>query len=180
MGFLSDRFRSLTSDTRPSISHPRPTPFTPNPPPFERPNTPEWKTFGKKRGIRGWMKERSRVFWIVLVLSLLLIVGVSTTLPLFFLTHHSQSHSLQIQESATNQLQGTTSQSKMPPLQVQGTTSQAQGTVIDHSFLVDIETAEDEPTRAAVIIQKTNVDHRIDLKSSKNWIILGLATRYPE
>jgi hypothetical protein len=162
MGFLSNWLTSLTSDTRPSISHPRPTPFTPNPQPFERPDTPERKTFGKKRGIRGWMKERSRVFWIVLVLSLLLIVGVGTALPLFFLTRHPQSHVLQTQESATNQLQGTTSQSGMLPLQLEGITSQAQGTTIDHSFLVDVETAEDEPTRAAVITLENNVDNRID------------------
>lgn len=148
MGFLSDRLTPLASDTRPSISRPLPTPFTPNPTPFERPDTPESKTFGKKRGLRGWMKERSRVFWIVLVLSLLLLAGVGTTVPLFLLRHHPETQTLQTQDAATSPPEMKTS----------------QGTTIDHSFLVDIDTAEDEPTRAAV----SKLKIKLTLESTEN------------
>ena len=116
----------MKSDNRPIISHPVPTTFNPNPPAYY--DIPLEKT-SKKLGLRGWINSRSRLFWVVAVLSLLLIVGLAISLPLFFLTRHVPSLAVQTPDQTETQ----NADMKVP-----------------HSFLIDIATAEDEKTREAV------------------------------
>ena len=158
MGILKDRIVFIASEARPSISHPCPTPFTPNPPLYERPVTPDWTTLGKESGFRRWINSKSRLFWVALGLSFLLIVGVATAVPLYLITHKTPSPPV-LQVSQASQSPTT------------------QDRAIAHSYLVDIQTAEDEPTRAAVISLNNFVDSRIEMQSSQNWIFQAFNTR---
>lgn len=129
MAILKSRSRDMKSHTLPVISHPVPATFTINPPTYY--DIPLETTSTKKLGLRGWIKSRSRSFWIVAALSLLLIVGLAISLPLFFRKRHVSS--LAVQSPETNQTQ-----------------TQNPENIVPHSFLIDIATAEDEDTRAAV------------------------------
>jgi hypothetical protein len=146
-GVMKNWMAFVTSDGRPSISTPRPQRFTPNPVTYARPDSPDWALPAKKRGFRGWVRSNSRLFWIVLGLCLVFIAGTATVLSLFLKMHHSPIPAIQNPET--------------PAVPTDKRT-------IPHSFLVDVDTAEDEDTRAAVTILKDEVDGRIDLKSSKN------------
>jgi hypothetical protein len=125
----------MKSDTRPVISHPVPTTFTPNP--LEYYDTSLEMTSAKKIGLRGWIKSRSRPFWVVVALSLFLIAGLAASLPVYFRTRHIPSLAVQSPEPSQNQTQ-----------------PQNPGNTVLHSFLIDITTAEDEATRLAVNASK--------------------------
>ena len=113
----------------PIISHPTPGTFTPNSP--ERYTDPLNTYSTKRTGLKGWIKSRSRLFWVILAFSVLLVVGLTISLPLFFLTKPRPSQPFQILFQSLPQ-------------------GSDQVTVVPHSFLVDINTADDEPTRVAV------------------------------
>lgn len=140
---LKARSRDMKSDTRPVISPPVPTTFTPNPPAYY--DISLETASAKKIGLRGWIKSRSRLFWVVAALSLLLIAGLAVSLPLFFRTRHVPSLTVQSPESSQNQTQPQKPADKVP-----------------HSFLIDINTAEDEETRAAVNTSKYSFNGRIE------------------
>ena len=81
--------------------------------------------------MRGWIQSKSRLYWVVIAASVILIAGVATVLPVFVLTHHARNTiAAQYQNVSNHQM--------------------AQANKVTQSFLVDINSAEDEPTRAAV------------------------------
>jgi hypothetical protein len=148
MSILKSPSGDMKSHTLPFISYPVPRTFRPNPPAYD--DIPLDATSTKKLGFRGWIKTRSRLFWVVTTLSLLLVAGLAVSLPLFFHTRNAPSLTVQSPDASQN--------------------PNPSNNHVSHSFLIDIITAEDEETRAAVSTSGSTVNGRIERSLYKNSI----------
>lgn len=106
------------------------------------------KNVPRRRSLTEWIATRSRKFWLIVVLSTILVLVLGIILGIYLLVHpHSTSTAQTIPPG----------EHIKPPEQ-----KNVNSRDLTHSFLVDLNTAEDEPTRAAVILLYFTSDNRIE------------------
>ena len=106
------------------------------------------KDVPRRRRLTEWIATRSRKFWLIVVLSTILTLVLGIILGIYFLVNpHSTSTAQTIPPG----------EHIKPPEQ-----KNINSRDLTHSFLVDLNTAEDEPTREAVMSLYFKSDDRIE------------------
>ena len=114
---------------------------------MESPDIGGSKDISSRHRLSEWIALRTRRFWLIVVFSTIVILLLGIILGIYLM---ARPHSVQTIPPGEH---------IKPPEQ-----KDVDSRDLTHSYLVDIDTAEDEPTRAAVELRSFESDTRIGQK----------------